>query len=141
MALIAGVGGGLVYRATPRRLLDRDADQVLQAPDAGTVTEPVAGGGDRHPREVRLPRAGGLVVSDMPAAEAGKAYQMWLQSPDADGLGRLMPDAEPTTVLTGDAATAAAAAVSVEPEGGSKQPTSEPIAFPVGDACHGERVD
>ena len=44
----------------------------------------------------------------------------------------LMPDAEEPTVLTGNAATAKAAAVSVEPEGGSEQPTSDPIAlFPL----------
>jgi anti-sigma-K factor RskA len=32
-------------------------------------------------------------------------------------------------LLKGDAATANAAAISVEPSGGSKEPTSEPIAL------------
>ena len=50
----------------------------------------------------------------------------------------LMPDAEEPTVLTGDAATAEAAAVSVEPETGSPQPTSDPIAlFPLQTATTG----
>ena len=44
----------------------------------------------------------------------------------------LMPDAAEPTVLTGDAATATAAAVSVEPDTGSAKPTTDPIAlFPL----------
>jgi anti-sigma-K factor RskA len=55
---------------------------------------------------------------------------MWLQQP-GEGMvsAGLMPDAEHPTVLTGDAATAEAAAVSVEPESGSPQPTTKPIAL------------
>jgi hypothetical protein len=40
----------------------------------------------------------------------------------------LMPDSTRPTVLTGDTATAVAAAVSVEPAGGSAHPTSNPVA-------------
>jgi anti-sigma-K factor RskA len=44
----------------------------------------------------------------------------------------LMPDADEPTVLAGDAGTAKAAAVSVEPEGGSAKPTTDPVAlFPL----------
>jgi anti-sigma-K factor RskA len=44
----------------------------------------------------------------------------------------LMPNADEPTVLAGDAATAKAAAVSVEPEGGSTKPTTDPVAlFPL----------
>jgi hypothetical protein len=44
----------------------------------------------------------------------------------------LMPDSTEPTVLTGDAATAKAAAITVEPETGSPQPTSDPIVlFPL----------
>jgi hypothetical protein len=43
----------------------------------------------------------------------------------------LMPDSTQPTVLTGDAATAKLAAITVEPETGSAHPTSDPIAtFP-----------
>jgi anti-sigma-K factor RskA len=43
-----------------------------------------------------------------------------------------MPNAEAPTVLEGDAGTAAAAAVSVEPEGGSAQPSKDVVAvFPL----------
>ena len=42
----------------------------------------------------------------------------------------LMPvKADQTVVLEGDAATATAAGITVEPEGGSEPPTTEPIAL------------
>jgi len=109
------------------------ADQIMQAPDAVRVTEPVPGGGKLTiVRSASLKRAV-MVGSDVPAPKPGTTYQMWLQQP---GLGMvsagLMPDADQPTVLAGDAATAQAAAVSVEPETGSAQPTSDPIAlFPL----------
>ena len=54
----------------------------------------------------------------------------------------LMPDAEQPTVLTGDAATAEAAAVSVEPEARFAAADLRPDRpLPVADARHGERVD
>jgi hypothetical protein len=43
-----------------------------------------------------------------------------------------MPDSTQPTVLTGNAATAKAAAITVEPDTGSRHPTSAPIAlFPL----------
>jgi ApbE superfamily uncharacterized protein (UPF0280 family) len=43
-----------------------------------------------------------------------------------------MPDADEATVLTGDASTAAAAAVSIEPEKGSAHPSKDVVAvFPL----------
>ena len=57
----------------------------------------------------------------------GKTYQMWLQQPGQGMVSAgLMPDADEPTVLTGDAATATAAAVTVEPAGGSTQPDLRP---------------
>ena len=109
------------------------ADQVLNASDAVRVTEPLEGGGSLTVvRSESLGRAV-MVGEDVPAPAAGKTYQLWLQQPDQGMVSAgLMTDAEEPTVLSGDAATATAAAVSVEPEGGSTQPTSDPIAlFPL----------
>jgi anti-sigma-K factor RskA len=109
------------------------AEQILQAPDAVTVTEKLPGAGELTlVRSASLGRAV-LVGHDVPAPPKGKTYQMWLQQPGEDMVtAGLMPDAEEPTVLTGDAATATAAAVSVEPGTGSKHPTSQPIAvFPL----------
>lgn len=109
------------------------ADQIRNAPDAVSVTQQVPGGGELV--LVRSPSLGRavLVGHDVPDAPAGKTYQMWLQQPGEDMVSAgLMPDAEEPTVLTGDAATATAAAVSIEPEGGSVHPSKDVIAvFPL----------
>ena len=132
--ILLAVGGGLVYRANHGGSSTTNlADQIMQAPDAVKVTEPIAGGGTLTlVSSASLERAV-LVGSDVPPPKAGTTYQMWLQQPGQGMVSAgLMPDAEHPTVLTGDAATAQAAAVSVEPESGSPQPTSDPIAlFPL----------
>jgi anti-sigma-K factor RskA len=108
-------------------------DQVLAASDAVRVTKQLPGGGELTlVRSPSLHRAV-LLGRDVPDAGAGKTYQMWLQQPGQDMVSAgLMPDADEPTVLTGDAATAAAAAVSVEPEGGSLHPSKDLVAvFPL----------
>ena len=129
--ILLAVGGGLLYRANTGGSTSTNlADQVLNAQDAVRVTEPVTGGGELTlVRSDSLKRAV-LVGSDVPPPKAGTTYQMWLQQPGQGMVSAgLMPDAAEPTVLTGDAATATAAAVSVEPETGSAKPTSDPIAL------------
>jgi anti-sigma-K factor RskA len=104
-------------------------DQVLNASDAVRVSKPLAGGGELT--LVRSPslRRAVLLGHDVPPAGAGKTYQMWLQQPGHDMVSAgLMPDPDEPTVLTGDAATATAAAVSVEPTGGSVRPSAAVVA-------------
>jgi anti-sigma-K factor RskA len=109
------------------------ADQILNAPDAVSSTQPLAGGGELT--IVRSPSLGRAVMTgkDVPAAKAGTTYQLWLQQPGKGMVSAgLMADADEPTVLAGDAGTAKAAAVSVEPEGGSARPTTDPVAlFPL----------
>jgi anti-sigma-K factor RskA len=116
------------------------ADQILHAPDAVKVTEQLPGGNGQLTlvRSASLKRAV-LVGGQVPAPAAGRTYQMWLQQPGQGMVSAgLMPDADEPTVLAGDAATARAAAVSVEPETGSAHPTSDPIAlFPLKAASGG----
>jgi anti-sigma-K factor RskA len=131
--ILLAVGGGLAYHANHGGSSTNLADQIMNAPDAVRVTEPVPGGGQLTiVRSASLKRAV-MVGSDVPPPKAGTTYQMWLQQPGQGMVSAgLMPDADHPTVLTGDAATAQAAAVSVEPESGSPQPTSDPIAlFPL----------
>jgi anti-sigma-K factor RskA len=131
-AIILIAAGALTWHPWQR---DHDtlADQILHAPDAMQVIERVPGGGKLTlVRSASIGRAV-LVGDDVPAAGAGKTYQMWLQQPGEEMVSAgLMPDADEPTVLSGDAATAAAAAVSVEPAGGSTAPTTKPVAvFPL----------
>lgn len=110
------------------------AEQVMSAPDAVKVTEPVPGGGQLTVwRSASLKRA--VMVGDhVPEPKPGTVYQLWLQQPGRGMVSAgLMPDSTRPTVLTGNAATAKAAALTVEPETGSRHPTSVPLAlFPLG---------
>ena len=67
----------------------------------------------------------------MAAPPTGKTFELWLQ----DDVGTMHPaglmntGGNHTIVLKGDAAEATGVGITVEPEGGSKEPTSEPIAL------------
>lgn len=107
------------------------AEQVLRAPDAQAVQVDLGEAG--RATVTRSPSVGKAVIAteDMVPAPSGKVYALWLQSPEGEMLpAGLMPD-EPdqTVVLEGDAASATAAGITVEPAGGSPEPTSEPIAL------------
>jgi anti-sigma-K factor RskA len=106
------------------------ADQVLHASDAVSSTQHMAGGGEMTlVRSPSLQRAV-LVAEDLPSPGAGKTYQLWLAQPGSGMVSAgLISDTSDTTVLTGDAATATAAAVSVEPDTGSQAPTTDPVAL------------
>ncbi|MEU6136072.1 anti-sigma factor [Nocardioides sp. NPDC047086] len=106
------------------------AERVLSAKDATTVAVDLPG--DARARVVRSvsENRAVLVTSDMPAAPAGKVYELWLQHDDVMVPAGLMPaGSDQTVVLDGDAGDASAAGITVEPEGGSDEPTSAPIAL------------
>jgi anti-sigma-K factor RskA len=117
------------------------ADQVLAAPDAVKVTEKLPGGAGELTlvRSASLKRAV-MVGTDVPEPTAGETYQLWLQQPGRGMVSAgLMPDSHQATLLSGDASSAVAAAVSVEPAGGSKHPTTDPVAvFPLSSADSGD---
>ena len=69
--------------------------------------------------------------NDMPAPPSGRVYELWLQTTagnmvPAGTMGK--PGSRPV-VLRGDATDATAVGITVEPEGGSDSPTSDPIAL------------
>jgi hypothetical protein len=110
------------------------ADEVLHAPDAVKITEQLPGDAG----EITLVRSASLgkavmVPDHVPRPPAGKTYQMWLQQPGQPMVSAgLMADPNEPAVLSGDAATASAAAVSIEPTGGSVHPSADVVAvFPL----------
>jgi anti-sigma-K factor RskA len=71
-----------------------------------------------------------FVAAGLSAPPAGKTYQLWFVRADgARPAGLFQPDAngQATQVLEGDLAGAEAMAFTVEPAGGSAQPTSKPL--------------
>lgn len=74
-----------------------------------------------------------IAMHSLPQAPRGKVYQAWTLAKGAKKVApsyTFVPDANGVAVvaLPVDARAMAAVAISVEPEGGSKQPTSKPIA-------------
>ena len=110
--------------------------QQLQA-EAATVAQMIA---DPEARVLRAPVDGGgevsalvssdrvfVSTSDMEQAAADSDYQLWVI--DAGGIssaGLMRPEDGSSTALV-EAGAGATVAVTIEPRGGSEQPTTEPI--------------
>ena len=133
-AAVALIVGALVWRPWAEDL--SPAARVMAADDARSYSKVVDGATVQVWRSESLGRAV-VVAKNMTPAPAGHDYQLWLQVPDERTGSRmvsagLMPHrdgASVTAVLTGDAAQAIGAGITVEPAGGSKQPTTTPIAL------------
>jgi len=107
------------------------ADQVLTAPDARSTSLDFPGGATATVTHSDSMGKAVLVTEKMPPPPEGMVYQLWLDQPVSGMVSAgVMPVKEDQTVmLEGDAATAEAAGITIEPAGGSEHPTSEPIAL------------
>lgn len=106
-------------------------EQVLQADDAARVAVDLGETGTATLVRSVSKKAAVVVAEDLAPAPEGKVYEMWYQSPTGEFLpAGLLPDGgDHTTLLDGDAATAKAAGITIEPDGGSQEPTTDPIAM------------
>ncbi len=105
-------------------------ERVLAADDAEPYVERFDDGSQA---KVVLSRSEGLAViltEDMALAPEGTVYELWLQNPNGKFVAAgLMPDqSDATLVFEADASEATWAGITVEPDGGSPQPTTNPIA-------------
>lgn len=110
------------------------ADSVLRAPDAQRVVQTLPDGATTTVVRSKSVGRAVLVANNLPAAPSDKVYQMWLQSPQGSftSAGLVPPSTgqnTQTVLLDGDASAAAGVGLTVEPAGGSKQPTTTPIAL------------
>lgn len=102
--------------------------EVLAAEDVRTVEM-----GDDGTARVILSQSTGRAVflaRGLQRAPEGMVYELWLiRDGQPSPAGLFQPDREGATVqvLAGDASSADAVAVTIEPEGGSAQPTADPI--------------
>ncbi|MEU6478620.1 anti-sigma factor [Streptomyces sp. NPDC047017] len=139
VAAAAAFGGTAVWQyeraqdarqeaARAQRHAEQLAD-VLMAPDAKTLSARVAGG------------AGTLVVSDsrdravfmasrMAAPPRGKVYQLWFDDGGTMRPAGLMEPGRASQAMLMDGAVhgASGVGITVEPAGGSRQPTGAPVA-------------
>jgi anti-sigma-K factor RskA len=134
-AVLAVVGGGTVVwqqvNGPDQSQLPSAVDRVLQAADAKRVNVTLPGGVRASlVRSITEGRAV-LVTHNMPAAPKDHVYELWLQTPGGAMVpAGLMKEAGSRTVLLdGDATSATAAGITVEPEGGSESPSTDPIVL------------
>ena len=133
-AVVLGIGGlawGPWHTGADRTQLTA-TEQVLRADDAQRLQKTIGGARATIVRSVSLRKAV-IIADNMPAAPLGKDYQLWLEFPGKGmvSAGVMPHDAKPTLTipLEGDASKAIAAGITVEPAGGSRAPTTAPIAL------------
>ena len=135
-AAVVAVGGGSALAVTQpwnssSQVETNIAAQVQQAPDAQRYQQALPDGSTVTIVRSKSVGRAVLVTDNLAAAPTGKTYQMWLQAAGGGfvSAGLVPPGSTETVVLEGDAATAQGAGVTVEPSGGSPQPTTPPIAL------------
>lgn len=105
-----------------------DVSAVLTAPDAEMASGSASTGG--RATMVMSPSTGrvALITEGLAPVPAGKTYQVWYVGEDAVVPAGFVGDgAVSATVLDGSPGDAVAVGVTLEPSGGSPQPTSQPF--------------
>lgn len=111
----------------------RAAEQLsdlLAAPDVEMGPAGEANGATVRVVASELRGEAAFIADGLSDAPGGRTYQLWLiheSGPQSAGLFAPNVDGQVTHLLTGDIADALAVAVTIEPDGGSPQPTSDPI--------------
>lgn len=108
-----------------------DIAAIIQSEDSITLTEQI---GEGRLQVVASPEsgAGAILANGMNEAPTGHAYQLWLITEDEEALPagflRVGEDGHGEQVMRGDMDGVVAVGITVEPEGGSNEPTTDPIA-------------
>jgi anti-sigma-K factor RskA len=130
-ALVIGLGAlgvGLALRPAPA---PSTAEQVFAASDVRTVSGQIATGGTATVVFSRERNAGVLVMNNVAPPAPGTVYQMWLigdKGARSAGTMDAKAVAPSTTAVLPDLGSSRALAFTVEPPGGSAQPTSPVFA-------------
>jgi len=129
-AVLIGTGG-VVWQQVSDDGPDSRIDQVLEASDAEKFTQTLSGGATATVvRSAELNQAV-LITEDMPSAPNGHAYALWLQHDDVMVPAGIMPTgADNEVLLSGDAASANGAGITVETAGEEHaEPEGEVVAL------------
>lgn len=130
-ALVIGLGAlgaGLALRPQPSV---STAEQVFAAPDVRTVSGEIPGGGVATVVFSREKDAGVLVMNNVSPPQPGTVYQMWLvDDSGAHSAGTMDQSAvaPSTTAVLPDLGDSRTLAFTIEPPGGSQEPTGAPFA-------------
>ncbi|WP_086562744.1 anti-sigma factor [Streptomyces africanus] len=113
-------------RAEYRHLAD-----VLTAPDATISSKELTGGGTASVVASRARGRSALIASGLPQLTGDRVYELWYAESGRYRPAGLLSSAggHQASVLDGRLEGATAVCVTVEPAGGSAQPTTVPVAF------------
>lgn len=110
-----------------------DIAQVLTAPDARSATGRLPDGATGTVVVSERRDKAAFLASGLPAAPSGKVYQLWFNDGGAMRSAGLLdnPTRRGTTsaLMEGPIGKASGMGITVEPAGGSEQPTSDPVAL------------
>lgn len=128
LVLVAGIGTVVVHPWTNGHT--PVADQVIAAGDAIRHEVTLPGGGTATVVSSAKVKRAVMIARDLPDPPSGKTYELWLLTPDGTmhPAGLMGSGGSRTVVLHGDASRATGAGITVEPAGGSKEPTTDPLA-------------
>ncbi|WP_030317319.1 anti-sigma factor [Streptomyces flavochromogenes] len=105
---------------------------VLTAPDATVHTGELADGAEAAVVVSRAQAKAAFTARDLPALPSGTVYELWYagEAGDLRPAGLLDNTGDRATrVLDGPLGDAVAVGITVEPAGGSEQPTTEPLGI------------
>lgn len=137
------VGGGLTANA----LFDNPGtsstsasamSKIYAAADFQRASATVQGGGSATVVWSDSLRESAVILKNVPAAPAGKTYELWYIGSSIRPAGTVDTHGTTTAVLSGSMSPADTIGITIEPAGGSKQPTTKPIvAVPTAGATSG----
>lgn len=107
----------------------REMAAIAEAPDAQSQTHEVEGGGEVTLVSSAAAGRSGVIVEGLPELDADQTYELWyIDDAGVDSAGTFdVAGAETWRVLDGSFTPGVAVGITVEPAGGSPQPTTEPI--------------
>ncbi|WP_028660306.1 anti-sigma factor [Nocardioides insulae] len=108
--------------ATERVLTADDATRsTLEFEDGSSATVVMSPSVDRA----------AITTDDMAPAPEGQVYQLWYEDPSGgmESAGLMPDDSDATVLLDGEVGDHTGVGITVEPDGGSPAPTSDPIAL------------
>jgi anti-sigma-K factor RskA len=125
---LAAFGAGMALRPSAPRTVP---EQVLAAPDVRTVSTSLVPGGTATVVFSRESGSAVLVMNNVPPPSPGSVYQMWLigtRGPTSAGTMDAKELAPSATAVISGLGHSDALAFTVEPDGGSPQPTGQIFA-------------
>ncbi len=134
-AVAVAVVLGITQSATQHQLdrvqaQEQAIEAVLTAPDARIVSHRTSVGGTATVVFSEASHKMFVTTAGLPPLPAGKVYQLWLIAPGSNRSAGLLPapsGGRTAPVLASGLAAGDKAGVTVEPAGGSPQPTTTPI--------------